>query len=48
MNHRLGKGGKFMNNFKRALTYVKRYKFQVILAIFCAFMSNIAVVIAAI
>ena len=46
MNHRLDRGGKFMNNFKRALTYVKPYKFQVILAIVCAFMSNIAVVVA--
>lgn len=35
-----------MNNFKRILTYAKPYKFQVILAIFCAFMSNIAVILA--
>ena len=35
-----------MNNFKRILTYVKPYKFQVILAIFCAFISNIAVILA--
>ncbi|MGN0143877.1 MAG: ABC transporter ATP-binding protein [Clostridium sp.] len=35
-----------MNNFKRILTYVKPYRFQVILAVFCAFISNIAVILA--
>lgn len=35
-----------MNNFKRVLNYVRPYKLQVILAIFCAFTSNIAVVLA--
>ncbi|WP_411168479.1 ABC transporter ATP-binding protein [Clostridium sp. MB05] len=35
-----------MNNFKRVLRYVKGYKVQVILAIFCAFITNIGVVVA--
>lgn len=35
-----------MNNFKRVLIYIKGYKFQVILAIFCAFITNIGVVVA--
>lgn len=35
-----------MNNLKRVLRYVKRYKVQVILAIFCAFITNIGVVVA--
>lgn len=35
-----------MNNFKRVLIYIKGYKLQVILAIFCAFITNIGVVVA--
>ena len=35
-----------MKNFKRVLEYIKPYKFQVGLAIFCAFMSNIGIVVA--
>lgn len=35
-----------MNNFKRVLRYVKGYKVQVILAVFCAFITNIGVVVA--
>lgn len=35
-----------MNNFKRVLRYVKGYKVQVILAIFCAFITNIGIVVA--
>ncbi len=35
-----------MKNFKRVLEYIKQYKFQVGLAIFCAFMSNIGIVVA--
>lgn len=35
-----------MNNLKRVLTYAKTYKIQIILAIFCAFISNIAVILA--
>lgn len=35
-----------MNNFKRVLRYVKGYKIQVILAIFCALITNIGVVVA--
>lgn len=35
-----------MDNFKRVLTYAKKYKFQVLLAIFCAFITNIGMVIA--
>lgn len=35
-----------MNNFKRVLRYVKGYKVQVILAIFCALITNIGVVVA--
>lgn len=46
MNLRLSKGERNMNNFKRILTYVKPYRFQVILAVFCAFISNIAVILA--
>ena len=35
-----------MSNFKRVLTYVNKYKVQVILAILCAFITNIGVVVA--
>lgn len=35
-----------MSNFKRVLTYANKYKVQVILAILCAFITNIGVVVA--
>lgn len=35
-----------MSNFKRVLTYVNKYKVQVILAILCAFITNIGIVVA--
>ena len=34
-----------MSNFKRVLTYSNKYKVQVILAILCAFITNIGIVI---
>jgi ATP-binding cassette subfamily B multidrug efflux pump len=41
-----GKGGKAMTNFKKLLKYIKPYRFQVALALFCAFISNIGIVVA--
>ena len=35
-----------MENFKRLLKYIKPYKFLILLALFCAFVSNIAVIVA--
>lgn len=35
-----------MENFKRLLKYIKPYKFLILLALFCAFVSNIAVIAA--
>ena len=35
-----------MENFKKLMKYVKHYRFQVALALFCAFISNIAIVVA--
>ena len=35
-----------MNSFKRVLTYMKPYNFQIVLAVLCAFMSNIGIVVA--
>ena len=35
-----------MSNFKRVLTYTSKYKVQVILAILCAFITNIGIVVA--
>ena len=35
-----------MSNFKRVLTYSNKYKVQVILAILCAFITNIGIVVA--
>jgi ATP-binding cassette subfamily B multidrug efflux pump len=46
MNLKAGKGGKAMANFKKLLKYVKPYRFQVTLALFCAFISNIGIVVA--
>jgi len=46
MNLKAGKGGKAMTNFKKLLKYVKPYRFQVALALFCAFISNIGIVVA--
>lgn len=46
MNLKASKGGKAMENFKKLLKYVKHYRFQVALALFCAFISNIAIVVA--
>ena len=44
--HKASKGGKVMENFKRLLKYIKPYKFLILLALFCAFVSNIAVIVA--
>ncbi len=46
MNLKAGKGGKAMTNFKKLLKYIKPYRFQVALALFCAFISNIGIVVA--
>lgn len=46
MNLKASKGGKAMTNFKKLLKYVKPYRFQVALALFCAFISNIGIVVA--
>jgi ATP-binding cassette subfamily B multidrug efflux pump len=46
MNLKAGKGGKAMTNFKKLLKYIKPYRFQVALALFCAFISNICIVVA--
>ncbi|WP_346889679.1 ABC transporter ATP-binding protein [Clostridium sp. UBA1056] len=35
-----------MTNFKKLLRYVKPYRFQVALALFCAFISNVGIVVA--
>lgn len=46
MNLKASKGGKAMTNFKKLLRYVKPYRFQVALALFCAFISNVGIVVA--
>ena len=35
-----------MSSFKRVLSYMKPYNFQIALAILCAFMSNIGIIVA--